>query len=80
MPDNLSPEDRRKTMRAVKGSNTSLERAVEAAFLERGWACQRHVADLPGKPDFVFVERPAGGVRGRRFLARLALPAVVRRN
>ena len=56
MPDNLSPEDRRKTMQAVKGSNTSLERAVEAAFLERGWVCQRNVADLPGKPDFVFVE------------------------
>ena len=56
MPDNLSPEDRRKAMRAVKGSNTSLERAVDAAFRERGWACERHVADLPGKPDFVFVE------------------------
>lgn len=55
MPDNLSAEDRRKAMRAVKGSNTSLERTVEAAFRERGWACERHVADLPGKPDFVFV-------------------------
>ena len=54
MPDNLSPEHRRKTMQAVKGSNTSLERAVEAAFLARGWVCQRNVADLPGKPDFVF--------------------------
>ena len=32
MPDNLSPEDRRKAMRAVKGSNTSLERKVDAAF------------------------------------------------
>ena len=56
MPDNLSPEDRKKTMRAVKGSNTSLERVVEAAFLGRGWACRRNVADLPGKPDFVFDE------------------------
>ena len=54
MPDNLSPEDRIKTMRAVKGSNTSLERVVEAAFLGRGWVCRRNVADLPGKPDFVF--------------------------
>jgi len=47
MPDNLNPEDRRKAMRAVKGSNTSLERAVDAAFQERGWTCQRHVAELP---------------------------------
>jgi DNA mismatch endonuclease (patch repair protein) len=56
MPDNLSPEDRRKTMQAVKGSNTSLERAVEAAFQAQGWVCERHVADLPGKPDFVFIQ------------------------
>jgi len=56
MPDNLSPEHRRKTMQAVKGSNTSLERTVEAAFLERGWVCKRHAAELPGKPDFVFEE------------------------
>jgi DNA mismatch endonuclease (patch repair protein) len=56
MPDNLSPEDRRKTMQAVKGSNTSLERTVEAAFLARGWVCRRHVVELPGKPDFVFEE------------------------
>jgi DNA mismatch endonuclease (patch repair protein) len=54
MPDNLSPEDRIKTMRAVKGSNTSLERVVEAAFQERRWVFQRNVADMPGKPDFVF--------------------------
>ena len=46
MPDNLSPEDRRKTMQAVKGSNTSLERAVEAAFLERGWVCQRNAGPV----------------------------------
>ena len=56
MPDNLSPEHRRKTMQAVKGSNTSLERVVEAAFLGRGWVCRRNVADMPGKPDFVFAE------------------------
>ncbi len=54
MPDNLSPENRRKAMRAVKGSNTSLERTVDAAFRERGWICLRHVEGLPGKPDFVF--------------------------
>ena len=54
MPDNLSPEDRRKTMRAVKGTDTSLERVVHAAFAARGWDCGRNVADLPGKPDFVF--------------------------
>jgi DNA mismatch endonuclease (patch repair protein) len=54
VPDNLRPEDRVKAMRAVKGTNTSLERIVYAAFQARGWRCARNVADLPGKPDFVF--------------------------
>ena len=54
MPDNLTPEQRRKTMTAVKGSNTSLERKVHAAFQERGWTYERNVGTLPGRPDFVF--------------------------
>lgn len=56
MADNLSPEQRRKAMRAVKGSDTSLERACDAAFSARGWVYERNAPDLPGKPDFVFRE------------------------
>lgn len=56
MVDNLSPEHRRKAMRAVKGSDTSLERACDEAFSARGWSYERNVPDLPGKPDFVFRE------------------------
>lgn len=41
-------------MAAVKGSNTSLERKVDAAFQARGWKYERNLASLPGKPDFVF--------------------------
>lgn len=54
MPDNLTPEQRRKTMAAVKGSDTSLERRLDAAFRRRRWSYRRNDGDLPGKPDFVF--------------------------
>lgn len=52
MSDNLTPEDRQKTMRAVKGKGTRLERrlfAMLAGMGIRGW--HKHVADLPGKPE-----------------------------
>jgi DNA mismatch endonuclease (patch repair protein) len=54
MPDNLSPENRRKTMQAVKGRDTSIERAVGSALHTRGLRYRRCVTALPGKPDFVF--------------------------
>lgn len=54
MPDNLTPEQRRKTMAAVKGSDTSLEQLVDAAFRRRRWRYKRNDGGLPGKPDFVF--------------------------
>lgn len=54
MPDNLSPEQRRKTMQAVKGRDTSLEKIVSSALHRRGLRYRRCVTSLPGKPDFVF--------------------------
>lgn len=54
MPDNLTPEQRRRTMAAVKGSDTSLEQVVDAAFRKRRWRYKRNDTGLPGKPDFVF--------------------------
>lgn len=54
MPDNLTPEQRQKTMRAVKGRDTSLERVVSSALHKRGLRYRRCVTSLPGKPDFVF--------------------------
>ena len=58
MADNLSAADRLKTMRAVKSSNTRLERklyAMLAGMGLHGW--RRHAADVSGKPDVVFPER-----------------------
>lgn len=54
MPDNLTPEQRQKTMRAVKGRDTSLEKVVGSALHRKGLRFRRCVAKLPGKPDFVF--------------------------
>jgi DNA mismatch endonuclease (patch repair protein) len=54
MPDNLTPEQRQKTMRAVKGRDTSLEKVVSSALYARGLRYRRCVTALPGRPDFVF--------------------------
>lgn len=66
MSDNLSPENRRRTMRAVKSKNTYLERALFgmlAGMRLRGW--KKNVSSIRGKPDVVFeIERVAVFVDG----------------
>lgn len=55
MVDNLTPEDRKKTMRAVKGKGTRLERrlfAMLAGMGLKGW--RKNANDILGKPDAVF--------------------------
>ena len=55
MVDNLTPQDRRKTMRAVKGKGTSLERQLSAMLAGMGlggW--KKNVSDIQGKPDVAF--------------------------
>lgn len=55
MPDNLSPQDRQKTMRAVKSKGTSLERSLcsmLAGMHLTGW--RQNADDILGKPDVVF--------------------------
>jgi len=55
MVDNLKPEDRRKTMRAVKGKGTTPERrlfAMLAGMGLKGW--RKNAGDIIGKPDVVF--------------------------
>lgn len=57
MTDNLTPEDRRKTMQAVKGKGTSLEKrlwAILANMGVKGW--KKNLPTLPGKPDVVFLK------------------------
>lgn len=51
--DRLSPEQRRKTMQAVKGKNTSPEVLVRQYLHRQGYRFRLHRKDLPGKPDIV---------------------------
>ena len=51
--DRLTPEQRRKTMQAVKGKNTSLEVLVRRYLHRQGYRFRLHRKDLPGKPDIV---------------------------
>jgi len=58
MGDNLTPEDRRKTMQAVKGKGTRLEKSLFSMLAGmglRGW--KKNVDSIMGKPDVAFVSQ-----------------------
>ena len=58
MADNLTPEDRRKTMQAVKGKKTKLEKrlfSMLAGMGLEGW--KQNESDITGKPDVAFVDQ-----------------------
>ena len=58
MVDNLKPEDRKKTMRAVKGKGTKLELrlfAMLAGMRVNGW--RKNANYVEGKPDVVFLDK-----------------------
>lgn len=55
MPDNLTPSQRSYCMSQVKGKDTGLETAVRSALHKRGLRFRKHVKELPGKPDIVFI-------------------------
>lgn len=60
MVDNLTPQDRRKTMRSVKGKGTSLERQLSAMLAGMGLSgWKKNVGDITGKPDVVFPQERA---------------------
>lgn len=52
--DNLTEEQRRRAMQAVKSRNTSLEMRLRRALHARGLRYRLHQKDLPGTPDLVF--------------------------
>lgn len=56
MSDNLKPDDRRRTMQAVKSKGTKLEKrlfAVLAGMGISGW--KKNVGSIAGKPDVAFL-------------------------
>lgn len=55
--DNLTPEQRRRTMRQVRSSDTKPEMTVRRLIHGMGYRYRLHRRDLPGCPDLVFPGR-----------------------
>jgi DNA mismatch endonuclease (patch repair protein) len=58
MSDNLKPDDRKRTMQAVKSKGTRLEKRLFAMLAGTGisgW--KKHPKNIPGKPDLVFPDQ-----------------------
>jgi DNA mismatch endonuclease (patch repair protein) len=58
MSDNLKPDDRKRTMQAVKSKGTRLEKrlfAMLAGMGIRGW--KKNVNNITGKPDVAFLHQ-----------------------
>ena len=59
MTDRLSPEQRTRLMRKVKGKDTGPEKVVRSFLHRLGYRFRLHRKDLPGTPDLVFPGRRA---------------------
>jgi len=57
MVDVLTPEQRRRAMRAVRARNTTPELVVRSFLHSQGFRYRIHRSDLPGTPDIVFPTR-----------------------
>lgn len=55
--DNLTPVDRKRTMQRVRSVDTKPEMIVRRMLYSMGYRYRLHRAELPGKPDIVFVRR-----------------------
>lgn len=55
--DNLTIEDRKRTMQRVRSRNTKPEMKVRRLVFGMGYRYRLHRTDLPGKPDLVFPGR-----------------------
>ncbi len=53
--DTLTHKQRSYCMSRVKGKDTGLEKVVRSELHKRGLRFRKHVKNLPGKPDIVFV-------------------------
>lgn len=55
--DNLTTEDRKRTMQRVRSQDTKPEMKVRRMVFGMGYRYRLHRTDLPGKPDLVFPGR-----------------------
>lgn len=54
--DDLTPEQRRKNMQAIRSKDTSIELALRLALWHRGIRYRKNYKGLPGKPDIVITK------------------------
>jgi DNA mismatch endonuclease (patch repair protein) len=55
--DNLTPEQRRKTMQSIRSTGTKAERIIMDELERRGFQFNRYDKVIIGKPDLVFPEK-----------------------
>jgi len=53
--DNLTPEQRRRSMSAIRSKDTTIETILRKELWARGLRYRKNCNGLPGKPDIVFV-------------------------
>ena len=56
MPDDMTLEQRRQTMRKIRSKDTSIELRLRSALWHEGIRYRKNYAGLPGKPDIVLVK------------------------
>ena len=56
MPDNLTPEQRRKNMQHIKSKDTSIELKLRSALWSEGIRYKKNYKKLPGKPDIAITK------------------------
>lgn len=54
--DDLTPEQRRKNMQAIRSKDTSIELALRRALWHEGVRYRKNYKALPGKPDIVIIK------------------------
>ena len=52
--DNLTQEQRRKNMKAIRSSGTKIELLLGKGLWKRGWRYRKNSSNIIGKPDFSF--------------------------
>lgn len=54
--DKLTPEQRKKNMKAVKSKNSKIEITLRKALWEKGYRYRKHCSKIEGKPDIAFIK------------------------
>ena len=56
MPDNLTPEQRRKNMQHIRSTDTKIEIILRKALWKKGYRYRKNYKELPGKPDIALTK------------------------